>query len=97
MAFIRLQNLIPQAAGKYGIATEVQAARVCHILRTLALEMMGPDASERIAGVTFKNDTLLVSCSSSSAAQSLQLQKHLIIERIQKDAPDVKIKDLRIR
>lgn len=95
--FEPFQNFIKKAANKYGVATEIQAAKVCQDFRSLIPEIFSKiETPEKyIFPAFFKNHTLVINVENSAFAQEVIMRKPKIIEEMNKKAGKQIIKNLR--
>ena len=95
--FEPFQNFLKKAANKYGVATEIQAAKVCQDFRSLVPEIFPKiETPEKyISPAFFKNHTLTIDVENSAFAQEVIMRKPKIIEEMNRRAGKKIIKNLR--
>lgn len=95
--FEPFQNFLKKAANKYGVSTEIQAAKVCHDFHSLIPEIFQKmETPEKyISPAFFKNHTLTINVENSAFAQEVIMRKPKIIEEMNKKAGKKIIRNLR--
>lgn len=96
MARSLFHDLVSKVAAKYGIAGELEAAHVRFAYNNLVEEMCGKQLVGKTSAKYLKKRELWVKVYGSAAAQSLQLKKHLILEKLQEKFGSDRIASLRI-
>lgn len=101
MNFIPLQNLIPRAAAKKGIANEFKAISVCSAFESIIQEFFPEygDVHDKIRVRYFKDGTLTLGVASSTLASSIMIRKAKILtalnEKLQNSMTKTIVKDVR--
>ncbi len=91
--FTQLKDLLPKAAGKYGMQREVRSALVRDRARQAVRDIWGSDVSE-IRPLYFKNGVLTVEVDDSAWGREVFLKKEELIELI---GSDLGIKEVRTK
>ncbi len=82
--FESFQKFLPNAAGRYGIKKEIEAAEVCHIFKKLVPEIFSskPEPEKYIEPGYYKNNVLVISTRSPAWSQEVIMRKEQIIDEI---------------
>lgn len=82
--FEPFQNFIKRAAKHYGVATEIEAIKICNNFRGLIprLFIEKPSPETHIQPAYFKNHTLVISVENSAWAQEVIIRKPKIMEEM---------------
>ena len=95
--FEPFQQFVKKAANRYGISTEMNAAKVCHDFREIIPELFKNIESpvEYISPSSFKDQTLTINVDNSAWGQEVIMRKEKIIDQMNKKAGKEIIKNLR--
>lgn len=94
--FEPFQKFFARTANHYGIATEIEAAQICHSFRELIPKLFKDEKSsvENITSASFKKKTLYVNVKNSAWAQEVIMRKEKIIEEMNAKAGKKVIENL---
>jgi hypothetical protein len=95
--FEPFQKFITEAASRYGIKTEVRAAKICNDFSSMLPEIFEgkEEASNYIQAAYFKNNILVVNVDNPAWSQEVIMRKEKIIKKMNEKAGEEVIKNLR--
>lgn len=95
--FSSFQNFLPKAAAKYGFQKQFKAIEICQEYRRIAKGLLPEKSDEETFPKSYDHNTLTIGVINSSWAQQLMMQKHKIIEEINKKYGVNTVKNLKIQ
>lgn len=95
--FEPFQQLVYKAANRFGVGTEVKAAKVCQDFRSLVpILFKGKETPEEyIKPAYFKNSILVINVENPGWSQEVAIRKHKIIKEMNEKAGSEIVKNLR--
>lgn len=95
--FKPIHELMGHAANRFGISTEVEAAKVCHAFRVVAPKVMGNEeiTQEHVDAGHFKMGVLVVNVESPAFAQEVITRKARLIDEVNTKMGREVVKNLR--
>jgi len=94
--FHNLQDLLPKAAIKYNMAKTLKAVQICHECNN-AIEEISSETLENAKAKTYKDNILTITATNPAWAQKIQVNKHIIIKKIQKKFGKNTPKEIKIK
>lgn len=94
--FDSFQKYLPKAAAHYGIQKELKAMQICQEYRRIAQGLFPKQNTEETSPKSYNHNTLTIGVTSSAWAQQLMMQKHKILEEINKKYGATTLKDIKI-
>lgn len=82
--FDAFQKFIPKAAAEYNVTKQLQAAHVCQEFRSLSKTIFPAEIADQAFPKSYDGKTLTVGVVNSAWAQQVAMQKHQILEAINK-------------
>ncbi|MBL4694595.1 DUF721 domain-containing protein [Candidatus Gracilibacteria bacterium] len=97
MSFDPFQNFIQRAAGRYGIAVEMEASLVCQKFRSIVPEFFShiEGAEDHIKPAFFKKGVLVIETNGPGFSQEVIMRKDQIIDEMNSKLGSEMVKNLR--
>ncbi len=94
--FDAFQKFIPKAAAEYNFTRQLQAVKVCQEFRSLSKTMLPEEAAAQAFPKSYDGKTLTVGVLNSAWAQQIAMQKHQILEAINKKFGPKTLRNIKI-
>ncbi len=94
--FHEFQKFLPKAAAEYNFTKGLEAVKVCQEFRSLSKTLLSPEAQEQIFPKSYDGKTLTVGVLNSAASQQIAMQKHQILEAINKKYGSKTLQNIKI-
>lgn len=89
--FYSLKNLLPDALRRGRISRQVEATKVVEIFNELIKEKLPPARVGDVRAVSYKEQTLNVSCQNSAAAHWVIAREQELISLVLRQVPEVSL------
>ena len=95
--FDPFQKFLAKAAAEYNITRQLKAAQICQEFRSLSKTLLPAEANSQTFPKFFKEGTLTVGVANSAAAQQLTMQKHQILEALNKKFGSKTLQNIKVQ
>lgn len=90
------QKFLAKAAAEYNFTKQLRAVQICQEFRTLSKTLLPDEAAAQTFPKSFDGKTLTIGVVNSAGAQHLAMQKHQILEAINKKYGATTVQNIRI-
>lgn len=94
--FQAFQKYLPKAAAEYNFTKQLQAVQICQEFRSLSKTLMPAEASTQTFPKSYDGKTLTIGVLNSAWAQQIAMQKHKILEAINKKYGSQTLQNIKI-
>jgi len=94
--FDAFQKFLNKAAAEYNFTKQLRAVQICQEFRSLSKTLLPGEAAAQTFPKSYDGKTLVIGVMNSAGAQHLAMQKHQILEAINKKYGPTTVQNIRI-